>query len=102
MSPLNSSQISHYSSEERISSEGSLRKAFKVRTVRFSIVLAPLFAMAMLPAFGADNGYNGGQPTNPKDLKGKKIVLAHGPKLIGICYFSSTTKGEAETATELT
>jgi hypothetical protein len=35
-------------------------------------------------AYGADTAYNGGQPTNPKDLKGKKVVLADVPKLIGI------------------
>ena len=35
-------------------------------------------------AFGADKPYDGGQPTNPKDLKGKKVVLADIPKLIGI------------------
>src|SRR5258708_12073919 len=58
--------------------------------------------MAMLPAFGADNGYNGGQPTNPKDLKGKKIVLIDVPKLVGIGYFAATTKGMAEAAAELT
>ena len=53
-------------------------------------------------AFGADSSYDGGQPTHPKDLKGKKIVLADVPKLIGIGYFAATTKGEAEAATELT
>ncbi len=53
-------------------------------------------------ALGADSSYDGGQPTHAKDLKGKKIVLADGPKLIGIGYFAATTKGEAEAATELT
>jgi ABC-type sugar transport system substrate-binding protein len=102
MSPLASSQISHFSSEERISPEGSLRVALKVRKVPFSFVLAPLLAIAMLPAFGGDTAYNGGKPTNPKDLKGKKIVLADVPKLVGIGYFAATTKGEAEAAAELT
>jgi len=76
--------------------------ALKVRKVPFSFVLAPLLAIAMLPAFGADTAYNGGKPTNPKDLKGKKIVLADVPKLVGIGYFAATTKGEAEAAAELT
>jgi len=53
-------------------------------------------------ALGADSSYDGGQPTHAKDLKGKKIVLADVPKLIGIGYFAATTKGEAEAATELT
>ena len=53
-------------------------------------------------AFGADSSYDGGQPAHPKDLKGKKIVLADVPKLIGIGYFAATTKGEAEAAMELT
>src|SRR5947209_4429853 len=53
-------------------------------------------------AFGADTAYNGGQPTNPKDLKGKKIVLADVPKLIGIGYFNATAKGIAEGCAELT
>ena len=52
-------------------------------------------------AFGADSSYDGGQSAHPKDLKGKKIVLADVPKLIGIGYFAATTKGEAEVATEL-
>src|SRR6202041_3750477 len=66
------------------------------------ILLASLFAIASLPAFGADNGYNGRQPTNPKDLKGKKIVLADVPKLIGIGYFNATAKGIAEGCADLT
>ncbi len=52
--------------------------------------------------FGADTAYDGGQPTNPKDLKGKKIVLADVPKLIGIGYFAATAKGIAEGAADLT
>src|SRR6266404_6516236 len=53
-------------------------------------------------AFGADTAYNGGQPTKPKDLKAKKIVLADVPKLIGIGYFNATAKGIAEGCAELT
>ena len=68
------------------------------------IVFAFLSLVTLLSssALGADNSYDGGQPTHPKDLKGKKIVLADVPKLIGIGYFAATTKGEAEAATELT
>src|SRR5438128_9779319 len=65
-------------------------------------VFLSLVALLGIPAFGADSSYDGGQPTHPKDLKGKKIVLADVPKLIGIGYFAATTKGEAEAATELT
>jgi hypothetical protein len=53
-------------------------------------------------AFGADTAYNGGQATNPKDLKGKKVVLADVPKLIGIGYFNATSKGIAEGCADLT
>src|ERR1700730_9315215 len=55
-----------------------------------------LFAASVAAAFGADTPYNGGQPTNPKDLKGKKVVLADIPKLIGIGYFNATAKGCAD------
>src|SRR5258707_15021673 len=65
-------------------------------------VFSSLVALLGISAFGADSSYDGGQPTHPKDLKGKKIVLADVPKLIGIGYFAATSKGEAEAATELT
>src|SRR6516165_9590711 len=55
-----------------------------------------------LTAFGADTAYNGGKATNPKDLQGKKVVLADIPKLIGIGYFGATAKGIAEGCAELT
>lgn len=45
--------------------------------------------------------YNGGEATNPPDLKGQPITLIDVPKLIGIGYFAATTKGEAEAAEEL-
>src|SRR3984885_148911 len=63
-----------------------------------------LLALAMFStsSFGADTAYDGGQPTNPKDLKGKKIVLADVPKLIGIGYFAATAKGIAEGCADLT
>jgi rhamnose transport system substrate-binding protein len=53
-------------------------------------------------AFGADAAYDGGKATSPKDLKGKKIVLADVPKLIGIGYFAATAKGIAEGCADLT
>jgi rhamnose transport system substrate-binding protein len=63
-----------------------------------------LLALAALgaTAFGADVAYDGGKATDPKDLKGKKIVLADVPKLIGIGYFAATAKGIAEGAADLT
>jgi rhamnose transport system substrate-binding protein len=73
-----------------------LKPVQKAKTV--AVVLAALSTVA----FAADKPYDGGQPTNPKDLKGKKIVLADVPKLIGIGYFAATTKGQAEAAAELT
>ena len=63
--------------------------------------IALLTALATT-AFGADKPYDGGQPTNPKDLRGKKVVLADIPKLIGIGYFGATAKGIAEGCAELT
>ncbi len=65
-------------------------------------VFSSLVALLGISAFGAESSYDGGQPTHPKDLKGKKIVLADVPKLIGIGYFAATSKGEAEAAAELT
>jgi rhamnose transport system substrate-binding protein len=64
--------------------------------------LLSLVTVLGISAFGAEGSYDGGQPNNPKDLKAKKIVLADVPKLIGIGYFSATTKGQAEAAAELT
>ena len=64
--------------------------------------LLPSVLALCISAYGADTTYDGGQPTNPKDLKGKKIVVADVPKLIGIGYFAATTKGQAEAAAELT
>jgi hypothetical protein len=52
-----------------------------------------LLAALATTTFGADKPYDGGQPTNPKDLKGKKVVLADIPKLIGIGYFGATANG---------
>jgi rhamnose transport system substrate-binding protein len=72
------------------------------------LLLATLPGMIALAADAppADSGshmaYNGGQPTHPRDLKGKKIVLADVPKLIGIGYFGATAKGIAEGCAEIT
>jgi rhamnose transport system substrate-binding protein len=63
--------------------------------------LLPLLTVLCATAFGAGGSYDGGQPSNPKDLKGKKIVLVDVPKLVGIGYFAATTKGMAEAAAEL-
>src|SRR5258708_36777503 len=52
--------------------------------------------------FAADSAYDGGQPANPKDLKGTKVVLSDIPKLIGIGYFNATAKGIAEGGADLT
>src|SRR5258708_38775187 len=52
--------------------------------------------------FAADSAYDGGQTTNPKDLKGKKGVLSDIPKLNGIGYFNATAKGIAEGCADLT
>jgi rhamnose transport system substrate-binding protein len=70
--------------------------------VQCAKTVALLLAAFSTTVFAADKLYDGGQPTNPKDLKGKKIVLADVPKLIGIGYFAATTKGQAEAAAELT
>jgi rhamnose transport system substrate-binding protein len=52
--------------------------------VQCAKTVALLLAAFSTTVFAADKPYDGGQPTNPKDLKGKKIVLADVPKLIGI------------------
>ncbi len=56
--------------------------------------------LAALPGFAADT-YNGMQPSNAKDLKGKKITVTDVPKLIGIGYFDATAKGIKEAADEI-
>ena len=45
--------------------------------------------------------YDGGEPTNPPDRKGKDITVVDIPKLIGIGYFNATSKGIADAAKEL-
>ncbi len=53
------------------------------------------------PGTSAAMAYDGGAPVNPPDRKGKKITVVDIPKLIGIGYFSATTKGILEAAAEL-
>jgi rhamnose transport system substrate-binding protein len=74
-------------------------------TLQKSVLTGSMLLLATLlgtPAFAADAAYDGGKPTNPKNLQGKKIVLADIPKLIGIGYFGATAKGIAEGCAELT
>jgi rhamnose transport system substrate-binding protein len=73
-----------------------------LKPIQLTKGLILLVAALSTTVLGAEKPYDGGQPTNPKDLKGKKIVLADVPKLIGIGYFAATTKGQAEAAAELT
>ena len=63
-----------------------------------------LTVASIATAFGADTPapYDGGKAVNPKDLKGKKVVLADIPKLIGIGYFNATAKGIKEGCDDLT
>jgi rhamnose transport system substrate-binding protein len=60
-------------------------------------VLSLLFSSA---GYSAEN-YNGGQPVNPKNLKGKNVVIADVPKVIGIGYFDATSKGIQQGAEDL-
>src|SRR6202011_3572718 len=75
-----------------------------ISTTRSRFIKALLLSLAALTAntFAADKPYDGGQPTNPKDFKGKKVILADIPKLIGIGYFNATAKGIAEGCADLT
>ena len=56
-------------------------------------------AAAPVAAVPAD--WKAGVPTNPKDLKGKELVIYDVPKLIGIDYFAATTQGMQDAAKEL-
>jgi rhamnose transport system substrate-binding protein len=53
------------------------------------------------PATAEAKAYDGGQPANAPDRKGKKITVVDVPKLIGIGYFNATSKGIADAAAEL-
>src|ERR1700732_3103331 len=61
-----------------------------------------LVAASVAAAFGADTPYDGGKPTNPKDLECSEVVPADIPKLIGIGYYNSTAKGIPEGCADLT
>jgi rhamnose transport system substrate-binding protein len=56
---------------------------------------------AAVPAAGVPADWKAGVPTNPKDLKGKELVIYDVPKLIGIDYFAATAKGMQDAAKEL-
>jgi ABC-type sugar transport system substrate-binding protein len=56
---------------------------------------------AAAPAAGVPADWKAGVPKNPKDLKGKELVIYDVPKLIGIDYFAATTKGMQDAAKEL-
>lgn len=53
------------------------------------------------PAEAAAQPYDGGEPNNAPDRKGKEITVVDVPKLVGIGYFNATSKGIAEAAEEL-
>jgi rhamnose transport system substrate-binding protein len=53
------------------------------------------------PGAAVAKPYDGGEPTNAPDRKGKKITVVDIPKLIGIGYFNATSKGITEAAAEL-
>ena len=77
----------------------SLPFASHPRLRAFSVGVLGL-TLAALPCFGGDT-YNGAQPTNAKDHKGKKITVTDIPKIIGIGYFDATAKGIKEAADEI-
>ena len=45
--------------------------------------------------------YDGGEPTNAPDRKGKTLTVVDVPKLVGIGYFNATSKGIADAAKEM-
>jgi rhamnose transport system substrate-binding protein len=112
MFPRNYNLNSQDAESELMVKAGSKNSSILKQTILLALLLdcrarmvLPVLSLVTLlgmPAYGADSSYDGGRPTNPKDIKGKKIVLADVPKLIGIGYFAATTKGEAEAAAELT
>ncbi len=71
-------------------------------TVLSTILAISLSAGLTANSPGADNAYNGGRAVNPRNLQGKKIVLADIPKLVGIGYFAATAKGIADGCADLT
>src|SRR5260370_16969667 len=78
---------------------------FPLRSAPARQVTKSIFALVTalsVTAFGADTDYNGGKAANPKDLKGKKVVLADIPKLVGIGYFNPTAKRIAHACAQMT
>ena len=63
--------------------------------------VSPLACGGGAAADVAAKPYDGGQPKGAPDLNGKPITAVDVPKLIGIGYFSATTKGMQEAAKEL-
>lgn len=53
------------------------------------------------PATATAKPYDGGQPTNAPDRKGKTLTVVDVPKLVGIGYFNATSKGIADAAKEM-
>lgn len=53
------------------------------------------------PATAEAKPYDGGQPNNAPDRKGKPIRVVDVPKLVGIGYFNATSKGIADAAAEI-
>src|SRR5688572_17197951 len=45
--------------------------------------------------------YDGGEPTDAPDRKGKTLTVVDVPKLVGIGYFNATSKGIADAAAEM-
>ena len=62
--------------------------------------VSPLACQGESPAPAA-KPYDGAQPINAPDLKGKELNLVDIPKLIGIGYFNATSKGMQEAAKDL-
>ncbi len=56
---------------------------------------------AAAPAAGVPADWKAGVPKNPKDMKGKELVIYDVPKLMGIDYFAATAKGMQDAAKEL-
>ncbi|MGB3900262.1 MAG: substrate-binding domain-containing protein [Mesorhizobium sp.] len=53
------------------------------------------------PATATAKPYDGGEPTNAPDRKGKTLKVVDVPKLVGIGYFNATSKGIADAAKEM-
>ena len=60
----------------------------------------PLPCSGPAPA-GEAKPYDGGSPTGAPNRKGKTITVVDVPKLVGIGYFSATTKGILDAAAEM-